>query len=172
MKKKKKKGRKRLTHLTWSPQLLLDLIEPVNCPAIQCATLLTLVVALIDTPANTRTFEALDGLLAVTSLFRDRDTSREVKVKLIEFLYFYLMPETAGIPRAGGDGDGLKRSPSKLARVFGGGAAGREREERERAATRDMADKQRMLSQFLPEDHVEQLIRDLRTSAPFAGALL
>ncbi|OIW23686.1 putative cell division control protein [Coniochaeta ligniaria NRRL 30616] len=150
--------------------LLLDLIEPVNCPAIQCATLLTLVVALIDTPTNTRTFEALDGLLAVTSLFRDRDTSRDVKVKLIEFLYFYLMPETPSIPRAGADG-GLHRSPSKLARVFGGG--GRDKEERERGTqTRGMEDKQRLLSQLLPEDHVEQLVRDLRTSAPFGVVLL
>jgi hypothetical protein len=104
----------------------------------------------------------------VTSLFRDRDTSREVKVKLIEFLYFYLMPETPSIPKAGGE-DGLRRSPSKLARVFGGG--GREKEEGERC-TRDMEDKQKLLSQFLPEDHVEQLVRDLRTSAPFGVALL
>ncbi|RWA03522.1 hypothetical protein EKO27_g11583, partial [Xylaria grammica] len=52
--------------------LLLDLIEPDFCPAIQSATLLTLVTALIDTPQNTRTFESLDGLLAVTSLFRSR----------------------------------------------------------------------------------------------------
>jgi hypothetical protein len=141
----------------------------VNCPAIQCATLLTLVVALIDTPTNTRTFEALDGLLAVTSLFRDRDTSREVKVKLIEFLYFYLMPETPSIPKVGGDG--LKRSPSKLARVFGG--AGRERkEDAEGKGTLGTEAKQMLLSQFLPEDHVEQLVRDLRTSAPFGVALV
>jgi hypothetical protein len=123
-------------------------------------------VALIDTPTNTRTFEALDGLLAVTSLFRDRDTSRDVKVKLIEFLYFYLMPETPSIPKAGADG--LHRSPSKLARVFGGG---KDKEEREKG-TRNMEEKQRLLSQFLPEDHVEQLVRDLRTSAPFGVALL
>ncbi|OAR00553.1 hypothetical protein LLEC1_07019, partial [Akanthomyces lecanii] len=79
--------------------LLLDLLEPFNCPAIQSATLLTLVVALIDVPGNTRVFEGLDGLLTVTSLFKSRSTSREVKLKLVEFLYFYLMPETPSIPR-------------------------------------------------------------------------
>ncbi|KAB5572619.1 cell division control protein [Coniochaeta sp. 2T2.1] len=156
--------------------LLLDLIEPINCPAIQCATLLTLVVALIDTPTNTRTFEALDGLLAVTSLFRDRDTSRETKVRLLEFLYFYLMPETPSIPKANAQGGALlSRSPSKLARVFGGAGGGqkkREQDEEEGRGTRMMEEKQRLLSQHLPEDHVEQLVRDLRTSAPFGVALL
>ena len=29
----------------------------------------------------------------ITSLFKSRGTSREVKLKLVEFLYFYLMPE-------------------------------------------------------------------------------
>ncbi|KAB5554779.1 cell division control protein [Coniochaeta sp. 2T2.1] len=156
--------------------LLLDLIEPINCPAIQCATLLTLVVALIDTPTNTRTFEALDGLLAVTSLFRDRDTSRETKVRLLEFLYFYLMPETPSIPKANAQGGALlSRSPSKLARVFGGAGGGqkkREQDEEEGRGTRMMEEKQRLLNQHLPEDHVEQLVRDLRTSAPFGVALL
>jgi hypothetical protein len=78
--------------------LLLDLLDPINCPAIQSATLLTLVTALLDQPANTRTFEELDGLLTVTSLFKQRATSREVKLKLVEFLYFYLMPETPTYP--------------------------------------------------------------------------
>ncbi|KOS21613.1 Cell division control protein 14 [Escovopsis weberi] len=74
--------------------LLLDLLEPYNSPAIQSATLLTLVVALIDTPSNARAFEGLDGLLTITSLFKSRSTAREVKLKLVEFLYFYLMPES------------------------------------------------------------------------------
>jgi hypothetical protein len=143
-------------------QLLLDLIEPINCPAIQCATLLTLVVALIDTPTNTRTFESLDGLLATTSLFRNRDTTREVKLKLMEFLYFYLMPETPSIPKAAGGG----MSPSKLAKAFDvkkgdGGEVG----------TKTMEEKQGLLGQFLPEEYVAELVRDLGTSAPFGVTL-
>lgn len=55
---------------------------------------MALVTSLLDQPQNTRTFEAIDGLLVVTSLFKSRSTSREVKLKLVEFLYFYLMPET------------------------------------------------------------------------------
>ncbi|KIV86416.1 hypothetical protein PV11_02028 [Exophiala sideris] len=74
--------------------LFLDLLDPANCPAIQSSTIMALVTSLLDHPQNARTFEAIDGLLVVTSLFKSRSTSREVKLKLVEFLYFYLMPET------------------------------------------------------------------------------
>lgn len=78
--------------------LLLDLLDPSNCPAIQSTTTLTLLCALLDQPSNLRAFENLDGLLTVTSLFKQRSTGREVKVKLIEFFYFYLMPEATPAP--------------------------------------------------------------------------
>ncbi|KAL6251751.1 hypothetical protein RBB50_001961 [Rhinocladiella similis] len=74
--------------------LFLDLLDPSNCPAIQSSTIMALVTSLLDQPQNARTFESIDGLLVVTSLFKSRSTSREVKLKLVEFLYFYLMPET------------------------------------------------------------------------------
>jgi hypothetical protein len=47
-------------------------------------------------------FERVDGLLAVTALFKERETSRPVKLKVLEFLYFYLMDE-----------DGSSRNESK-----------------------------------------------------------
>ncbi|KYK60441.1 putative cell division control protein [Drechmeria coniospora] len=154
-------------------QLLLDLLEPFNCPAIQSATLLTLVVALIDTPTNTRTFEALDGLLTVTSLFKSRSTSREVKLKLVEFLYCYLMPETPSIPRAGQRDSVpamLQRSPSKLAGAFAGGpAGGTERKRPGGGLTRTTAEKQQLLSRHLSS--VEDLVKDLRNCAPFGGVV-
>lgn len=108
-------------------------------------------VALIDTPTNTRTFESLDGLLATTSLFRNRDTTREVKLKLMEFLYFYLMPET----------------PS----VVGGGGKKKTDTESQTGMTKTMEEKQVLLGQFLPEEYVAELVRDLGTSAPFGVPL-
>jgi hypothetical protein len=60
---------------------------------------MALVTSLLDQPPNARTFETIDGLRVVTSLFKSRGTSREVKLKLVEFLYFYLMPETAATPK-------------------------------------------------------------------------
>ena len=139
--------------------LLLDLLDPTCCPAIQSSTLLTLVTALLATPANTRTFEVLDGLLTVTSLFKSRGTSRAVKMKIVEFLYFYLMPETP-VPN-GGEG-GLQGSPSKKT---GSGEGGKRQ-----AGTKTTEEKQRLLGKHL--SNVEDLVEDLRESAPFGACLV
>lgn len=127
-------------------------------------------MALIDTPKNTRTFEGLDGLLTVTSLFKSRSTSREVKLKLVEFLYFYLMPESPSIPHATQD-DALpamlQRSPSKLAGAFGNDI--KRKHSGSDCGTLTTAEKQRLLSQHLSS--VEDLVKDLRTCAPFGGVV-
>lgn len=147
--------------------LLLDLLDPINCPAIQSTTLLTLVAALLDNPANTRTFEELDGLLTVTSLFKQRATSREVKLKLVEFLYFYLMPETpTNIPSP----PGLQRSPSKLggrphSRNANGGYSG----DNGMRDTRMTDEKQALLGRYL--NNVEDLVEDLKETAPFGATV-
>lgn len=148
--------------------LLLDLLDPINCPAIQSTTLLTLVTALLDNPANTRTFEELDGLLTVTSLFKQRTTSREVKLKLVEFLYFYLIPETPiKIPSPP---PGLPRGPSKLgggphARYWNGGHHG----PNSTRGTRTTDEKQALLGRYL--NNVEDLVEDLKETAPFGATV-
>ncbi|CBF89049.1 hypothetical protein AN0655.2 [Aspergillus nidulans FGSC A4] len=151
--------------------LLLDLLDPINCPAIQSATLLTLVTALLDHPANTRTFEELDGLLTVTSLFKQRSTAREVKLKLVEFLYFYLMPETAMVSTSAPN-TALQRSPSKL----GGGpvsrsvnVSGSHSNGRGSRDTRTTEEKQSLLGRYL--HNVEDLVEDLKETAPFGATV-
>ncbi|KAK0635539.1 cell division protein Cdc14 [Bombardia bombarda] len=165
--------------------LLLDLIEPMNnCPAVQCATIITLVVALLDSPQNTRVFERADGLLTITSLFKDPSTPREVKFKLTEFLYYYLTPETPSIPRAESRASAqaglLQRSPSKLAKVFGRGGGGggggainphvRERAGSENGNTLPVEVKKQYVDRYLP-GVVDQLLKDLDTYKPFGGIL-
>lgn len=159
--------------------LLLDLLEPTNCPAIQSATLLTLVTALLDCPANTRTFEHLDGLLTITSLFKRRGTSREVKLKLVEFLYFYLMPEAPTVPdvpepRVSTPNAALHRSPSKRVGAYSRGTAENERPvgSRDGAKARDnksTEEKQALLGRYL--SNVEDLVEDLKETAPFGGTV-
>jgi hypothetical protein len=130
------------------------------------------VCALLGTPQNTRTFETLDGLLTVTSLFKSRSTSREVKLKLVEFLYFYLMPETPSIPSANGTISVpamLQRSPSKLAGAFRGPEGGRRRADSESLDTRTTEEKQGLLGRYLSS--VDDLVDDLRESAPFGGVV-
>ncbi|MCJ1270354.1 hypothetical protein MMC22_010250 [Lobaria immixta] len=157
--------------------LLLDLLDPSSCPAIQSVTLLALVTTLLDYPTNTRTFESLDGLLTVTSLVKTRSTSREVKMKLVEFLYFYLMPESP-IPSIGNGGsryagaahgmvavDRLQRSPSK--RWGRGGSSAGAGANGEEGNTRSTEEKQMLLGRYL--NNVEDLVEDLRESAPFGA---
>lgn len=126
-------------------------------------------------PQNTRTFENLDGLLTVTSLFRSRGTSREVKLKLVEFLYFYLMPEVPSIPSAGARDSMpglLQRSPSKLAKAFVGGSReqnGRPRSDSDTCEIRSQEEKQALLGRHL--NSVEELVKDLQQSTPFGGVV-
>ena len=142
--------------------VLLDLLDPYNCPAIQSQALLVLVTALLANPQNTRIFEHMDGLLTVTSLFKDEETTQNVKVKLLEFLYFYLMPEIP-VPSP-------QRSPSKLANAFerrGSTATGDEGRGATRKNTRSQEEKQHMLGKYL--SNVDALVEDLQESAPFTS---
>lgn len=153
--------------------LLLDLLEPANRPAIQSATLLCLVTALLDHPENTRTFEDLDGLLAVTSLFKLRATSREVKLKLVEFLYFYLMPETPSTPVVvSAPNTGVHQQPRRsnklgpLSRSVNGiGETGKG--DGNNGSTRTTEAKQALLGQYL--NNVADLVEDLKGTAPFGN---
>ncbi|KUL88745.1 hypothetical protein ZTR_05141 [Talaromyces verruculosus] len=154
--------------------ILLDLLDPINCPAIQSSTLLTLVTALLDQPANTRTFEALDGLLTVTSLFKMRATSREVKLKLVEFLYFYLMPEMPTIPAVAASAPntavlGLYRSPSKLSGAFAKSYSSAGDSNQSKRETRTTEEKQKLLGRYL--SNVEDLVEDLKETAPFGSTV-
>ncbi|KAI5821087.1 cell division protein Cdc14 [Pyronema omphalodes] len=132
--------------------VMLDLLDAGNSPAVQAATLLTLVCALIDHPANTRVFEALDGLATITTLFKRRDTPRDVKLKILEFLYFYLMPE---MPTTSATSP-ISTTPLK-GRSF--------LNKREYRTDRSTEEKQRMLGEYI--NNVERLVADLRQSQPF-----
>lgn len=140
--------------------LLLDLLDPYNCPAIQSQALLVLVTALLATPQNTRTFEHMDGLLTVTSLFKDEETTQSVKVKLLEFLYFYLMPEAPAT--------GLQRSGSKLVGAFDRRSTSTAGEEGGGTAKlKTQEEKQYLLGRYL--NNVDALVEDLQESAPFTS---
>jgi len=128
----------------------------------------------METPQNTRTFENLDGLLTITSLFKSHETSREVKLKVIEFFYFYLMPETPSIPSANNTTSVpamLQRSPSKLAGAFNRteSGGGRKRADSESEITRSTDEKKQLLSRYL--NNVDDLVADLQENIPFGGAV-
>ena len=80
-------------------------------------------------------------------------------MKVVEFLYFYLMPET---PVLNGSGGGLHRSPSK--RLGSGEGGGRQ------VGTKTTDEKQGLLGRHL--SNVEDLVEDLRESMPFGACLV
>lgn len=134
--------------------------------------------SLIDTPQNTRTFENLDGLLTVTSLFRSRGTSRDVKLKCMEFLYFYLMPETPSTPGAASREPAplLQRSPTKLTKTYSFSSSsgsdtssGRSRSPSVSGSIRTQGEKQALLGRHL--NSVEDLVKDLHGYTPFGGSV-
>ncbi|MCJ1474389.1 hypothetical protein MMC13_003047 [Lambiella insularis] len=135
--------------------LLLDLLDPTLCPAIHSSAVHTLVAALLCTPRNTRTFETLDGLLTVTSLFKSRSASREVKMKCVEFFYFYLMPETPA------------DSGFAIASIHNGRNGSGSHWGGEEDGTKTAEEKQGLLGRYL--GNVADLVEDLRESAVFGG---
>ncbi|KAH0840193.1 cell division control protein 14, SIN component-domain-containing protein [Lanmaoa asiatica] len=59
------------------------------------AILDTLLCVLVDSSAALRMFEDVNGVQAVVKLLKRAGTPREVRMKCLEFLYFYLMDETS-----------------------------------------------------------------------------
>ncbi|KAF8467253.1 cell division control protein 14 [Kalaharituber pfeilii] len=137
--------------------VLLDLLDAGNSASIQCAALLTLVSALLDRPQNTRTFEALEGLPTVTSLFKRRDTPRDVKLKCLEFLYFYLMPETAPIASK-------PSTPHREGRKRGSSSSSTSSFTTPHYI-KTTEEKQKLLGEWLT--NVDDLVADLREGGPF-----
>lgn len=92
-------------------------------------------------------------------------------MKLVEFLYFYLMPETQMMMMGNGSSgtsamaERFQRSPSKrLGRSGSGGGVGGDE-----GGTRTTEEKQALLGRYL--NNVEDLVEDLRESAPFGANL-
>lgn len=96
---------------------LLDLLDPAAPAAVLEAAVLTLVSALLGAPRCARAFEAADGLRTVASLFRSSQCPTNVRMKIVEFLYFYLMPEPS-------ENVARPSSADAMARAFGGGGYG------------------------------------------------
>ncbi|GMM34687.1 hypothetical protein DASC09_020120 [Saccharomycopsis crataegensis] len=63
-------------------------------PSVQCSAVQTFVCCLVRSVKNLRKFETLGGVEITCNLFNKKSTSKEVKLKILEFLFFYLIPET------------------------------------------------------------------------------
>lgn len=78
-----------------SLQTLLRLGLKSSNPAVQVASIDTLVSIMVRQVDIIRRFEQLNGLKTVCDVFKQSRTPTAVKLGIIEFLFFYLVPETS-----------------------------------------------------------------------------
>ncbi|POY70841.1 hypothetical protein BMF94_6254 [Rhodotorula taiwanensis] len=60
---------------------------------VSLAALDALLCGLVDRPKNMRAFEAVGGLGAIVRVLKDKGVAQSVRIKVIELLFYYLMPE-------------------------------------------------------------------------------
>ncbi|KAF2154028.1 cell division control protein 14 [Myriangium duriaei CBS 260.36] len=130
--------------------VLLDLLDVEIPPNVQSQALLVLVSALLGNPENTRTFENLDGLMTVASLFKSRTTAQEVKLKAVEFFYFYLMPEA--VPKSSVRSSEAVRLPAGKASDVTS------------SKVKTTKEKQQLLGRYM--SNVAELVQDLQEASP------
>ncbi|KAI5833791.1 hypothetical protein K523DRAFT_348630 [Schizophyllum commune Tattone D] len=82
-----------------------------NAPYLSSVVLDTLLCILVDAPAALRTFEECSGVQSVVRILKRAGTPREVRMKCLEFLYFYLLDESGTLPTPKAD---LMKLPSML----------------------------------------------------------
>ncbi|KAL1721671.1 cell division control protein 14, SIN component-domain-containing protein, partial [Schizophyllum commune] len=80
-----------------------------NAPYLSSVVLDTLLCILVDAPAALRTFEECSGVQSVVRILKRAGTPREVRMKCLEFLYFYLLDESGTLPTPKAD---LMKLPS------------------------------------------------------------
>lgn len=129
----------------------------------------TIVSALVDSPDNMRNFEAVDGLKLISLLFKDAATEHAVKVKILEFLYFYLIPETSEEDSENNGNrihkvDGIQKS-STMQHHVRGSTASTDNLFFGKTTTRTSKEKQQLLSKYF--HNIDALVRDLHEFKPF-----
>ncbi|KAK9458855.1 cell division protein Cdc14 [Lipomyces oligophaga] len=147
--------------------LLLDLLDIQSTPLIQESAVNTLVCALVQEWRNVRAFEGLDGLATICTLFKRKDTDKEVKLKILEFLFFYLTPEpTLDV-----------NQQSSITTAVDGSMNSTDCEKQRSAKSevctvkiRTSKEKQKLLAKYL--NNVDSLVHELRQSQPFGNLMI
>lgn len=130
--------------------------NPSSCiftTSIQIAAINTLVSAMVREPSVIRQFENCNGLNTITKLFKQKETPKDVKLRILEFLFFYLIPETQKptLPTNNkSEGDKENNSISQLSEL---------------SKRKNTKDKSALLRHYL--GNVDGLIQELEISKPF-----
>ncbi|KAI0355506.1 CDC14-domain-containing protein, partial [Trametes cingulata] len=83
-----------------SPKTGAPPVPPPRIAEIPLASVIidTLLCVLVDSIPALRVFEELNGVQVVVKILKRAGTPREVRMKCLEFLYFYLLDETTTVP--------------------------------------------------------------------------
>ncbi|GAA5885048.1 hypothetical protein JCM3774_003458 [Rhodotorula dairenensis] len=85
-----------------------ETVQVELCTRLSLAVLDVLLCGLVDRPENMRTFENVGGLAAIVKVLKDKTVSQNVRIKVIEVLFFYLLPEaTSSTTRTGAESPDL-----------------------------------------------------------------
>ncbi|CDK25017.1 unnamed protein product [Kuraishia capsulata CBS 1993] len=135
-------------------KLILDCIVPGNQPVVVKAAVQTLVSCLVRSVPSIRTFEKLNGPDIVCRLLKKSDPAvpKEVQVRALEFLLFYLVPETKSLRTSQSEKD--TTATPKVAYEDG-------------CIRRSTEDKASILRCYLP--NVDDLVKELYESKPFGN---
>ncbi|ODV91284.1 hypothetical protein CANCADRAFT_122149 [Tortispora caseinolytica NRRL Y-17796] len=82
--------------------VLLDLLEPHDEKEdleLRQVTVTTILCAVAGQPENMRRLEELEGISILAALFTTKSSPKTLKVSVLEFLCYYLMPETNQQPQ-------------------------------------------------------------------------
>ncbi|KIJ37447.1 hypothetical protein M422DRAFT_33770 [Sphaerobolus stellatus SS14] len=72
--------------------------SPNANPTLASSTIDVLLCVLVDAPSPTRTFEEIGGVEVVVKTLKRTGVPQDIRIKCLEFLYFYLLDETGDIP--------------------------------------------------------------------------
>lgn len=131
---------------------LISFLDNEHPPAVVVECVLLLVSVLVRHEGNIRTFERLQGLEKICSLVKDDDPTRQsVRIKSLEFLFFYLVPNRGPIDAAAPDGSLRKPGDGE----FPG------------ADRRILMQKVTNLKHHLNEEFVDEIVREFLNDKPF-----
>lgn len=128
-------------------------IKLLGTPQAVDVTIRALVACLLREVPNIRLFEHMGGLATICTLFKRKETPKDVKLKILEFLFFYLIPETQ-----------TRQNVDKSKTLY------RQTMSRDNVYRLTTEDKQIMLGKYL--SNVNGLVRELHESKPFGDMIL
>lgn len=137
-------------------------------PVVTCSIIQTIVCVLVRSVKNIRQFERFNGIKIICELFNQRKTRKEIKLKILEFLFFYLIPESNSDYQNDGKGSdcNIKYQGDQLVNLDNHVITSQSKTHyKDGISRRSMSEKADYLRRYLL--NVDDLVEEMLTSKPF-----